>query len=150
MLGSIRQKFWTGLLEKAKQKTKLHAGTSAGTNGWIQTSAGPPSGLAWGYTVRRHDNEGFLYIDADRDTGQGNKVILDQLMLHQERIEQDFGGPLDWLPMEGKRACVIRKKIAIGGWQDEERWPESQEALVDTMVAIEAAIRPFLDQINKV
>ena len=92
----------------------------------------------------------FLYIDADRDTGQGNKVILDQLMLHQERIEQDFGGPLDWLPMEGKRACVIRKKIAIGGWQDEERWPESQEALIDTMVAIEAAIRPFLDQINKV
>ena len=144
----IRKRFWTGLLVKSKEKTTLHAGISAGQYNWIGSSAGLLSGLSLAYSVRRHDAQVELYIDADRDTGQGNKAILERLMSQQQRIEQDFGGPLEWESLEGRRACRITKKLPIAGWQDEEKWPEAHVALVDTMIALEGALRPFLKQIK--
>jgi hypothetical protein len=145
---AIRKRFWTGLLEKSRQKTKLHAGISASQYNWIGSSVGLPSGLGLNYAVRVHDAQVELYIDADRDTGEGNTAILEQLKVHQQRIEQAFGGSLDWESLEGKRACRITKKVSVGGWQDEEKWPEAQDALVDSMIALEASLRPFLGEIK--
>jgi len=144
----IRKRFWTGLLVKSRQKTKLHAGISAGQYNWIGSSVGMPSGLSLNYAVRRHDAQVELYIDADKNTGEGNKSILDQLMSHREEIEREFGAPLDWMGLEGKRACRINKNIPIAGWQDEEKWPEAYEAIVDAMIALDGALRPHLERIN--
>ena len=68
----IRKKFWTGLLEHAKSKTRLHSSISPGHYNWIGTSAGLPTGLNLNYSVRKHDGRVELYIDADRETGAGN------------------------------------------------------------------------------
>lgn len=44
----IRHKFWTGLLDYAKTKTKLHAGLSPSEYNWIGTGAGV-RGLGYNY-----------------------------------------------------------------------------------------------------
>ena len=139
----IRKRFWTELLEKAKQKTKLHAGISPVPRGWIGTSAGLPTGISLNYGVRRGDAEVELYIDSDRDTGEGNKKIFGKLHGSKDEIEKSFGGPLNWKALEGKRACGISKKIEIAGWQNEDRWPEAHEA----MIALESSLRPHITKL---
>src|SRR5215218_5722118 len=57
----IRRRFWTQLLEMAKQRTKLHAGVSPPDELWIGTGAGK-SGLAFEYVVMQHGSGVELYI----------------------------------------------------------------------------------------
>lgn len=146
----VRQRFWMALLDKAKQKTKLHAGISPSQYNWIGTSAGLPYGLGLNYVVRRHDAKVELYINSDRDAGESSRAIFDQLMFQKEKIEQNFGGPLEWEALEGKRACRIKKTIPVAGWQDEEKWPEAHEAMVDAMINLERALRSNIKQLNVV
>ena len=138
-----RKKFWTVVLEVAKAKTKLHSGISPSNYSWVGTSAGV-QGLNLNYAVRRHDAQVELYIDADKDSGVGNQAILDKLATNKEAIEAAFGGPLLWEALDEKRACRIRKTVDIAGWQDEAKWPKAADALVDAMIRLEKALRPYL------
>lgn len=140
-----RKRFWTMLLERSKTKTKLHSGISPGIYNWIGTSSGV-QGLNLNYCVRRHDAQVELYIDSDKESGEGNKKILDRLAQKKEAIEKEFGGPLQWDALDEKRACRIRKTVAIAGWQDEAKWPEACDALIDAMIRLEKALRPYLKE----
>ncbi len=142
----IRKRFWTALLERAKAKTKLHAGISPGQYNWIGTSAGT-QGLNFNYSVRQHDGQVELYIDVDKESGAGNTAIFEKLLAHKEQIEQEFGDSLEWEALEGKRACRIKKTVAGGGWQDEEKWPGVHEAMIDAMIRLEKALRPHLKRL---
>ncbi|RQD84651.1 MAG: DUF4268 domain-containing protein [Methanocalculus sp. MSAO_Arc2] len=143
-----RYKFWTELLNRAKLKTKLHAHISPGYYNWIGTSAGLPFGLNLNYSVRRHDAQVELYIYYDQDTGEGNKIIFEQLYQKKAEIEETFGEPLDWEALEGKRACRIRKKIPIAGWIDETNWPAAHEAMADAMIRLEKSLRPHIKNLE--
>ena len=50
--------------------------------------------------------------------------------------------------VEGKRACRIRKDFEIGGYSDEEKWPEIHDALIDAMILLEKAFRPRIAKIK--
>lgn len=138
-----RKKFWTALLALAKNKTKLHSGASPSTRNWVGTPAGI-QGLGFGYVVRQHDAQVELYIDQDKETGDGNQKILEKLQANKDAIEKDFGDPLYWEALEDRRACRISYVVNIGGWQDEEKWPEVHAVLVDAMIRFEKALRPYL------
>ena len=140
----LRKKFWTGLLEKSRAQTKLHANISPTEKDWLGTSAGLPSGLSLNYVARRHDAQAELYIDQDQDSGVGNIEIFNKLFEAKDEIEGSFGDSLDWQSLEGKRACRIRKTVPVGGWQDEPVWPEVWDSMVDTMVRLEKALRLHL------
>jgi hypothetical protein len=88
-----------------------------------------------------------LYIDQDKDAGEGNLAILNKLRIHKDAIEKEFGEPLEWESLEGKRACRIKKVIPIAGWMDEDKWRESQEEMVKSMIRLEKAIKPYLKEI---
>ena len=138
-----RKRFWTGLLEHAKTRTKLHSGISPGHFNWIGSPAGLPSGLNLNYALRQHDAQVELYIDRDRSV-EGNRKIFNQLMEHREDIELAFGGELEWEALEGRRACRIRKTIN-GGWRDaESSWPAVHEQMVDAMIRLDTALQPVL------
>lgn len=142
-----RLRFWTGLLTKAKEKTSLHANISPSHHNWVGTSAGLP-GLNFNYVVRRQDAQVELYIDADRDTGEGNKAILRKLLSNKNQIEDRFGGELEWELLEGRRACRIKRVVPIAGWQDDSRWPEAYEELIATMIRFSRALQPYLKQLK--
>ena len=141
----LRERFWTRLLEHAKLKTKLHTSISPSHSSFVGTSAGLPYGLSLNYVLRQHDGQVELYIDADRETGEGNKVALEHLMQQRDDIEKEFGEQLEWESVEGRRACRIRHLISQGGWQDEEKWPQAYSSMVDAMVRLERSLRPHLD-----
>ncbi len=142
----LREKFWTGLLEHAKGKSKLHANISPGPHNWIGASAGH-TGLSLNFAIRQHDGQVELYIDVDKETGEGNTKIFNKLHGHKDEIEKAFGEPLEWEALEAKRACRIRKTVGVGGWRDEEKWPEVHEAMTDAMVRLEKALKPYLQKL---
>jgi hypothetical protein len=137
---SARKRFWTSLLARAKATTKLHATNSPGEYSYIRTSAGI-RGINFSYVIRRHDALVELYIDRTSDMGEWNEQILQKLAAHREEIEQQFGGPLEWVSHAGRRACHIRTTISGGGWQDEEHWPQVQDAMTDAMIRLERVLR---------
>lgn len=101
---TLRQKFWTQLIERAKARTHLHASLSPSTDQWISTGAGR-TGLALNYFLRTNDARVELYID--RQDAVVNKVVFDQLKASMESIEAVFGESLEWERLDNKRASRI-------------------------------------------
>lgn len=143
----IRQRFWEQLLEKAKKKTQLHAGISAGQHGWLGTGGGK-AGLGLNYIVRKHEADVELYIDRGKDAEADNEAIFDQLSSAKQEVEEAFGGALEWQRLEGKRACRIKKTTDVGGYRDEVRWPQIHDAMIDAMIRLEAAFRPRIEKLT--
>lgn len=142
----IRKRFWVGLLQEAKGRTKLHNTISPGVYNWLGTSAGI-QGLNWNYSVRKHDAQVELYIDRDKDSGEGNQAILNKLLEHKAEIEKTSGLSLLWESLDERRACRIRHIVPIAGWADESRWKEAYTELVSSMIKLEQAIGPWLKRL---
>ncbi len=141
----IRYAFWTGLLERAKKKTELHANISPGEHSGIGTGVGV-RGLTLSYAIGQHEGRAELYID--RGEAEWNKKAFDHFYTHREEIEKVFGGPLQWERLDDKRASRIRFDVTTGGYRDETtRWPDVQDAMIDAMVQLEKALRPHLKKL---
>ena len=135
------------MLEQAKKRTQLHANISASQYSYVQTGTGR-RGLTLRYVVQQHTSDIDLYIDRGTDSHSENEEIFDRLKQSQAEIEDAFGEPLEWQRLEGKRACRIVKRFSLGGYQDdEERWPDIQEAMIDGMIRLEAALKSHIDRL---
>ena len=144
----IRERFWTQLLNLSKQKTKLHANISTTQHNWLGTSAGK-QGIGYNYSIRKNEGQVELYIDRGKEKGEENKEIFEQIFKNKEDIENIFEDTLDWERLEGKRACRISKRISVGGYRDEEeKWPQVHEAMVDSMIRLEKSLKPYIAKLN--
>lgn len=142
-----RNEFWTELLEKSKNRTKLFSNVSPGKSSWIATGAGI-SGIKFVYVVTGDRGAVELYIDTDKEDGDRNKKIFDQLHLNKAAIEKDFGDELKWDRLDGKRASRVSKSFSSSGLSDKDKWPELQDKMIDAMIRLEKALKPFLSKIN--
>jgi len=144
----LRQQFWKGLLERAKPRTKLHAGISPSQYNWIGTGAGK-GGLGYNYALTQHASTVELYIDRGKDSKEENEAIFDALKDHQEEIERSFGDALEWERLETKRACRIVKRFSLGGYrEEEEKWPEIQDRMIDAMVRLESSLGSHIAELQ--
>ena len=137
----LRYRFFEGLLEHAKSRTQLHANISPSKDTWVSAGAGK-TGLTLGYVVAMRGARVELYIDSG--DGGNNQQYFEALFLKKETIEGAFGSPLDWDPMEGRRACRIKKTYATGGYRDEDAWEAVYEELAAAMANLERALKPHL------
>jgi len=144
----LRRKWWSMLLDRAKDKTKLHRNISPSEDNWIGTGAGK-QGFSYNYSVKQHVSQVELYIDRGKDAEEENKAIFDALYEHKEEVEQVFGGRLEWERLDPKRACRIAKRFSLGGYRDdEEKWPEIQDAMIDAMIRLARALRPQIKKLK--
>lgn len=136
----LRNRFWTGLLERAKERTRLHAGTNPNDSPYLETRAGK-AGLSYGYVLSKNETRVELYIS--RPTAEESRVIFDMLASDKSAIEADFGDSLSWEPMEGKRACRIARRMQMGGYRDpESEWGRIQDSMIDAMIQLDRALGP--------
>lgn len=143
----IRHRFWTQLLERAKEKTQLHSNISPGSRNWLGTSAGK-RGLNFNYVVREHNTQVELYIDRGKDSVEENKSIFDTLDRDKDAIESKFGEPLQWQRLNNRKASRIQKQIELGGWKDEKKWQIIHHELIETMIRFEKAMKPSIRKLN--
>ena len=141
---SLRQQFWTQLLDRSRERTPLHANISAGIGGALSTTV--KRGLSLKYAIRQRDSEVGLYIDRGRNNPNENYEIFQALEDVKGEIEEAFGEPLDWKLLDNKRACRIVKPLSQGGYRNEvEDWEEIQDAMIDAMVRLNKALEPHID-----
>ena len=98
-----------------------------------------------------------VIFDFDGTLVNTNNLILNSFnhiycKYHNRNCDEDyvlstFGEPLEWEALEAKRACRIRKTVGVGGWRDEEKWPDTYEAMADAMVRLEKALKPYLQKL---
>ncbi len=138
----IRERFWSQLLEKSKGLTDLHASITPLGYNWIGATI---RGIHFNYAVREHDAQAEIYIDFGKNSEEDNTRLFETLLADREIIEEAFGGPLEWEPLDGRKACRIRKVVG-GGWRDEQMWPQVQDELIDHMIRLEKAFRPHLSR----
>ena len=140
----LRYRFFEGLLEHAKSRTQLHANISPSKDTWVAAGAGK-TGLTFAYVVGMWGARVELYIDSQ--DGDNNQQYFEALFHKRDTIEGAFGSPLDWQPLEGRRACRIKKTYATGGYRDEDVWQAVYEELADAMAKLESALKPHLKRL---
>jgi hypothetical protein len=142
---TLRKNFWTGLLMASKGKTNLFSGVSPSEDNWIGKGAGV-AGLSYNYVVRRNSASVELYFN--RGTEKDNKGLFDRLSKSKDEIEKAFGGSLDWQRMDEKVTCRVKKAVEMGGYKDQEKWPTVFEAMIDAMIGLEKAAKPFVAKLG--
>lgn len=138
-------RFWVELLEKANQKTSLHANISPGQENWVSAGAGK-TGLSFAYVVRKTDAQVELYIDNGNQTW--NKKTFRYFLEQKVDIERNFGDSLDWQLLEDKRASRIRFLIYDYGLADQIYWSKLQDLLIDGMIRLQKTFQPLINQID--
>ena len=142
-LHQARRDFWAQLLAHAKTRTSLHASLSPSTSYYIGTKLS--SEIFLNYYVRQSDAQVGIYIDKGMGFQDYNRTVFRRLHSRKNEIETAFGEPLEWEDSEGVRSCRIDRTISVGGWTDQDKWPEVHEALVGTMIQFYRALEPHLE-----
>jgi hypothetical protein len=143
----LRFEFWTLLLKKAKEKTKLHSSISPSIYNWLGASSGIP-GLSFNYSIRQHGTSVELYIDKGSDSKEENKKIFKKLFSSKEEIESALNGKLNWVQSESYRGCSINKKMEIGGYLDKNKWDKIIEVMIDTMIRFAKVFKPHIKKLD--
>ena len=140
----IRYQFWTALLAYAQTRTSLFASKKPTSAGGFGISPGK-AGLLLGFVTRGSDSHVELEIDI-RGEGKCERVFR-HFQEHAQAIEAVFGGELEWDHSSARRACHIRSNI-VGGWKSpQEEWPQIHQIMVEKIVKLETAIRPYIASI---
>ena len=99
--------------------------------------------------VTKDDARVTLYIDRGKDSDEENLKILKQLEAHKDVIETAFGDKLEWLEMEGDRACQVTKTLSNGGYKsDKEELDSICENLADCMNRFEKAFAKHIKDLK--
>jgi hypothetical protein len=129
------KRFWPGIIERdpeAPRKTSHYY--------WLVTDSRDISGASFIYDVLKSKSRVELYLNS---TPEANAALFHRLHAQVDEIEAAFGEPLDWDFKESRGTQRVASHLPLG-WEDEERWPELQEALTDLMARFRTALRPFL------
>jgi hypothetical protein len=143
---AIRRRFWEGLLERARKKTRLYNTLSPTKDNWIAFASGKRA-IYFFTSILEHKATVQLTIDGG-DAAE-NQNIFDHLRVQKTNIEKAFGAPLEWYEPEGVRLRRIIHEVKAGGYRDDEsKWPEIQDVIIDAMIRLEKALRPFVQAIE--
>ena len=56
---------------------------------------------------------------------------------------------MEWEPLPDSRACRIKKVIEIGGWQNEEKWEEIHDKLIEYCMKMKETFDPIISNLQK-
>lgn len=136
------QRFFQGLLDELREKHKFTNARAAQPQSWYSFSLGV-RGFSWGFSFNlggRVRTE--LYIDTP-DAAR-NEQILDELQKDRAVIEKDFGEPLEWERLEGKRACRVACYRAATIDEPKEKLEELQSWAIDRLLRFKRVFGPRL------
>ena len=138
----LRQAFWDSLLPRSRPRSTLFSGRKGSKDYWISTGAGR-TGLQWALVVLMESARVELVIDTP--DANRNREILEHLARNREAIETACNCSLVWAFAEGQRACYVRWLLPGGGYRnDQSDWPTIQDSMIEAMIWLEEALRPYL------
>lgn len=139
----LRLHFWQQCLEAFKNSPcHLFNNISPSKDHWLNAGSGFS---AVPYTLIFGQSEARVQLEMMRRNASENTFIFERLLAHKPRIEAKFGAPLNWLPLEDKKACRIAYALPVDGYNP-ENWPRIITWMIEHMTALEAAMQQALKQ----
>jgi hypothetical protein len=127
-----------------KKKTNLFANISPQAATWISTGAGK-YGLSYQFIIRKHNAQVLFSINRAKEE---TKDIFNKLSELRGEIDLKFAGKLDWQLRPDLKSSQIVNDISMGGYVDEDKWPELSDSMIDAMIRLEGALKPHIDELN--
>ena len=137
--------FFTSLHRKAAARMPDVFASSKPSTAELRAEISKGVVLAFGFTDGLPRVELYLL----NTPGGSPKEVFALLHSQKDQVEQRFGGPLIWDPMEGKAGSRVRALLPSGSVSDRSNWPSLQDQMVDLMVRFEAALRPALKAVAR-
>lgn len=139
--------FFEQFLAVCNRKTNLlYSASPVGYQDWILVGAGI-SGLAWCIECwKKFSRLSLVFRSASLEL---NKARFQVFYDHREEIEDECGEKLEWDFRVNKVHRGIRSTCYIGGMEDEGKWAEIHHDLVEKLIRLEQAAKPYLSQLNK-
>lgn len=141
---NIYKEFWILLADKAASTPGVSFAVPCWRKDHIRLSTSK-HGLTLNFFLANHHALVELYID----TGDKkiNKSIFEILHRNKQHIEQEFHGCLEWFKNEEKQNCRIACYIYQGGILDQNKWQEMIPEMIDSMIRLGKALRPYIDSL---
>ena len=84
----------------------------------------------------------------DAKDKESSAARFEALMQHREAIEARFGAPLEWDPLEHRRACRIASYFpAELSVEDRDRWTDVRTWAIKRMGSLRDAFRSHIERL---
>ena len=144
----IKFNFWSAFYEKLKQKSNIYSNTAPKGRNYMSVSAGV-RGVGYNVAAMNKSAQVEIYIDRGKEEGkEANLKIYNHLEKHKSSIEKYFGNEMEWERLDGSRACRIKYRTNLGGFQDEEPWEDIHNFLVDHLIKLEKAFKGPIKELD--
>lgn len=141
-----RYEFFEQLLSHCNQKTNLFKNVSpVGYQNWITAGAGK-SGLLW--SIVAFEKSAYVELFFCSSSREINRNRFEIILSHKKEIEDKFGEPLSWEYKNGRKQQYVRSICPMGGLKDQNKWKAIQNDLVDRVIRLDHALKPFIKQLG--
>ncbi len=141
-------RFWTQLLERPGADSPLHEGAIVTGEYHMSASTGVDH-MRFSYAIMRDRSGAELsrrgYAQESSAKRQRSYRVLSR---ERQAIEARFGDELQWIPTANTRNWRIFASTDSDGLRDVKSWPETQDAMIETMRRLERAMRPVIERID--
>lgn len=142
----VFRKFWAQLIERSKNRTQLLANRKSTTDHWLSAGIGR-TGFALHTSLVDDAGRVECYIRLPGGEQQ-SLAAFQALRAQKEKIEEKFGGKLEWDELPGRRGCRIYNGFS-GGWKSpESEWPVMQDGIIDSLIRLEAALKKPIQELK--
>lgn len=117
---ALRRKYWGKALDKIRESTHSFLNVNPTKDNYTMgctSKAGVYLSCVANFDCARVE----LYLNMTEPAK--NKALFDSLFVHRAEIESAYGGALDWLRMDDKRACRICDTLPSVSIVQESDWP---------------------------
>lgn len=143
----LRPRFWEQTLDAMhRAKVKRYQNVSPSDDHWLSCGSGM-SGVS--YALIFSNKEIRVELNIGTSDKMRNKKIFDQLYVNKELIESAYGEPLEWHRLDDKKACRIKHRHPVDGY-NEENWPEMIAWLVEHFPKLEAAFESEIEAVKRI
>jgi hypothetical protein len=140
-----KRRFLEGLLKISNFCTPLFKNVSPDDSHTYIQAGGGQTGIYWRYDVKKYDVNTIFYLN--HPDHHFNEECFRKLESFKDKINADFGGPLEWNFKKGRRCQYIQSTCTLGGSEDEDKWPEIYGDLVERMVRLEKALNYYINRL---
>lgn len=143
---NFRIAFWEHLLEALESSgINIFQNISPGKEHWISAGSGV-SGMPYSLILTKKVVR--IELSIIRSSRDENTFAYDRFYAKKEKLEADFGEPLIWHPLPGKKMCRISCEKAADGY-NQQKWEQIIKWFVDHVPKFEAAFKGPLAEVNK-
>lgn len=140
-----RLEFWTRFLEQANRRSPLYANLSPSKDNWMGVALGM-TGVSMNLVATSSICRTEIYINrGDKDE---NKECFDALLAKRERIERDFGGPLEWERMDDRVTCRVKSEMTEVDMYDGDDWQRMTDFMIDSAERMHKAFKTPVKELN--